>query len=119
LFILVFFINFDFFELLNLVLPNEFSKWKIPFYFTNFLEPSTLYSGDAATGEIKKIKSLPSFFPTEKYKVQQFEAVSKDGTKIPYFVVSSKEIKYNGINPTLLYAYGGLCSSAFRHETIQ
>jgi prolyl oligopeptidase len=61
---------------------------KFFFYFTNFLEPSTLYSGDAATGEIKKVKSLPSFFPAEKYKVQQFEAISKDGTKIPYFVVS-------------------------------
>jgi prolyl oligopeptidase len=41
---------------------------KFFFYFTNFLEPSTLYSGDAATGEIKKIKSLPSFFPAEKYQ---------------------------------------------------
>ncbi|HSM48761.1 MAG TPA: prolyl oligopeptidase family serine peptidase, partial [Draconibacterium sp.] len=58
-------------------------------------------------GEIKKVKSLPSFFPTEKYQVQQFEAISKDATKIPYFVVSSKEIKYTGNNPTLLYAYGG------------
>ena len=77
------------------------------FYFTNFLEPSTLYNGDASSGAVKKVKSLPTFFPTEKYKVQQFEAISNDGTKIPYFVVSSKEIKYNGTNPTLLYAYGG------------
>jgi len=77
------------------------------FYFTNFLEPSTLYNGNAANGEVKKVKSLHSFFPTEKYMVQQFEAVSKDGTKIPYFVVSSKEMKYTGNNPTLLYAYGG------------
>lgn len=77
------------------------------FYFTNFLEPSTLYSGNASTGEIAKVKSLPSFFPTDNYKVQQFEAVSKDGTKVPYFVVSSKNLQYNGNNPTLLYAYGG------------
>jgi prolyl oligopeptidase len=77
------------------------------FYFQNFLKPSTLYFGDAKSGDFKKVKSLPSFFPTEKYQVQQFEAVSKDGTKIPYFVVSSKNIKYDGNNPTLLYAYGG------------
>lgn len=77
------------------------------FYFTNFLEPSTLYNGNAKTTAVKKVKSLPSFFPTEKYKVQQFEATSKDGTKIPYFVVSAKNIKYDGNNPTLLYAYGG------------
>lgn len=77
------------------------------FYFTNFLEPSTLYNGDAKTGKFSKIKSLPSFFPTENYQVQQFEATSKDGTEIPYFVVSSKGIKLDGNNPTLLYAYGG------------
>lgn len=77
------------------------------FYFTNFLEPSTIYSGNANSNEVTKVQSLPSFFPTEKYQVQQFETESKDGTKIPYFVVSSKDIKYNGNNPTLLYAYGG------------
>ncbi len=77
------------------------------FYFTNFLEPSTLYFGNSANGELKKLKSLPAFFPTENYRVQQFESVSKDGTKIPYFVVSSKDLKYDGNNSTLLYAYGG------------
>lgn len=77
------------------------------FYFNNFLEPSTLFYGNAATGKVQKVKSLPSFFPTEKYQVQQFEAVSKDGTKIPYFVVSSKNTKFDGKNPSLLYAYGG------------
>ncbi|HPF51252.1 MAG TPA: prolyl oligopeptidase family serine peptidase [Draconibacterium sp.] len=77
------------------------------FYFQNFLEPSTLYKGDAATGSYSKVKSLTSFFPTENYQVQQFEATSKDGTKIPYFVVSSKNLKYNGKNPTYIDAYGG------------
>ncbi len=77
------------------------------FYYQNFLEPSTLYHGNSQTRQLEKVKSLPSFFPTENYKVQQFEAVSKDGTKIPYFVVSGKSMKYNGKNPTLLYAYGG------------
>ncbi len=77
------------------------------FYFQNFLEPSTLYLGNAQTGKIEKVKSMPAYFPAENYKVQQFEATSKDGTKIPYFVVSSKSLKMNGKNPTLLYAYGG------------
>ena len=77
------------------------------FWFQNFLEPSSLYYGDAKTGEFKKIKSLKSFFPTENYRVQQFEATSKDGTKIPYFVVGAKNMKLDGNNPTLLYAYGG------------
>ncbi len=77
------------------------------FYFENFLEPATLYFGNAKIGEYKKVKSLPSFFPVEKYQVQQFESTSKDGTKIPYFVVGPKGMKYDGTNSTLLYAYGG------------
>ncbi|MCY1722874.1 prolyl oligopeptidase family serine peptidase [Prolixibacteraceae bacterium Z1-6] len=77
------------------------------FYFQNFLEPSTLYKGDAKSGTFVKVKSLKSFFPTENYKVQQFEAASNDGTKIPYFVVSDKNTKLDGNNPTLIGAYGG------------
>lgn len=77
------------------------------FYFQNFLEPSTLYKGDAMTGKYEKVKALKSWFPTEKYQVQQFEVASTDGTMIPYFAVSSKNIKYNGKNPTLISAYGG------------
>ncbi len=77
------------------------------FYFTNFLEPSSLYLGDASKKSVKKVNSLYSFFPTENYQVLQYEATSKDGTKIPYFVVGSKTMKYDGKNPTLLYAYGG------------
>ena len=77
------------------------------FYFQNFLEPSTLYKGNALSGEFVKVKALQSFFPTENYQVQQFEVASKDGTNIPYFVVSNKSMKYNGKNPTLISAYGG------------
>ncbi|MFW6370636.1 MAG: prolyl oligopeptidase family serine peptidase [Bacteroidota bacterium] len=77
------------------------------FYFQNFLEPSTLYFGDASTRDVKAVKSLPSWFDTKKYQVQQFETVSKDGTKIPYFVVGRKDMTLDGSNPTLLYAYGG------------
>lgn len=77
------------------------------FYFQNFLSPSTLYKGNAMTGDIKKVKSLKSYFPTENYQVQQYEVASKDGTMIPYFIVSNKNIKYDGLNPTLISAYGG------------
>ena len=91
---------------LSLGSADEFSN-KYFFNFQNFLAPNTLYYADASTGEINKVKSLPSWFPTENYKVQQFETVSKDGTRIPYFVVHQKSIKLDGNNPTLLYAYGG------------
>ncbi|SHE77694.1 prolyl oligopeptidase [Mariniphaga anaerophila] len=99
-------INAPDFGNISLGSTDEFSN-KFFFYFQNFLEPSTLYFGDASSGEISKVKSLPSWFPTEKYEVQQFEAVSKDGTHIPYFVAHRKSMKLDGNNPTLLYAYGG------------
>jgi len=72
-----------------------------------FLEPDALYFGDAASGKFEKVKSLPPRFDASGMQVQQFEAKSKDGTMIPYFVVHKKDIKLDGTNPTLLYAYGG------------
>jgi len=74
---------------------------------TGFLTPSSLELGDAATGELKVVKTLPAEFDASKYVVEQLEATSKDGTKVPYFVVRGKDIRYDGSNPTLLTAYGG------------
>lgn len=74
---------------------------------TGFLQPSSLYLGDAASGRFEKVKQLPPRFDASKASVQQFEATSTDGTKIPYFVVGPKDMKLDGSNPTLLYAYGG------------
>ncbi|MFA7491497.1 MAG: prolyl oligopeptidase family serine peptidase [Mariniphaga sp.] len=85
---------------------DEFSN-AFFFDFQNFLEPSTLFYGDAETGKSEKIRALSPWFPTEKYEVKQFQAVSADGTSIPYFVVHAKNVVYDGKNPTLLYAYGG------------
>lgn len=94
------------FGAITLGVADEFSNSYF-FYFQNFLEPSTLYHGNAVTCDYTAVKSLPSWFDTDKFEVEQFEAVSKDGTRIPYFVVHAKSMKRNGKNPTLLYAYGG------------
>ncbi|MEL7063452.1 MAG: prolyl oligopeptidase family serine peptidase, partial [Bacteroidota bacterium] len=92
----------------RVAIGSTYSKSDQFFYYnTGFLEPSTLYYAHAQKDEHQKIKSLPSFFPSEKYQVLQMEAKSKDGTQIPYFVVASKDFKRNGLNPTYLYAYGG------------
>jgi prolyl oligopeptidase len=72
-----------------------------------FLTPSSLYLGDAATGELKVVKTLPAQFDASKDIVEQLEATSKDGTKVPYFVVHRKEMRYDGSNPTMMDAYGG------------
>ena len=74
---------------------------------TGFLTPSSLHLGDAATGELKLVKTLPPMFDASNEVVEQLEATSKDGTKVPYFIVHRKDIKYDGSNPTLQTAYGG------------
>jgi len=76
------------------------------FDYKNFLTPTSLYY-ISEEQERLKAKSLPAFFDSSRLEVKQFEAVSKDGTCIPYFLVQSKETKMDGSNPTLLYGYGG------------
>ena len=76
------------------------------FTYTDFLTPSSLYlvrDGEAP----EPVKSSPTWFDTDGMSVEQFEATSVDGTKIPYFVFKPKGFEANGANPTLLYAYGG------------
>lgn len=73
----------------------------------DFLTPSSLYLGTIGKSERDKLKSLPAFFHAEGLEIGQFEAISKDGTRIPYFQVSRKGVKLDGNNPTLLYGYGG------------
>ena len=74
---------------------------------TDYLTPSTLFMAQAGSDKREQLKSLPAFFDAAPYKVEQFTTTSKDGEKIPYFVVMGKNTKYDGSNPTLLYGYGG------------
>ena len=73
----------------------------------SFIAPTKLYQADAATGAAQEVKSLPPKFDASKDVVEQFEATSSDGTKIPYFVVHPKGMALNGQNPTIINAYGG------------
>ena len=73
----------------------------------DFLTPSSLYWGTVGKDNREKLKSLPAFFKTDGLEITQHEAVSKDGTRVPYFQVGSKKLTLNGENPTLLYGYGG------------
>ncbi|MGB7946725.1 MAG: prolyl oligopeptidase family serine peptidase [Candidatus Binatia bacterium] len=74
---------------------------------TDFLTPSRLYFGTVGRAEREPLKSLPAFFATDGLQVSQHEARSKDGTPIPYFQVSRKDLHLDGKNPLLLYGYGG------------
>ena len=74
---------------------------------TGYLAPSTYWLADAGSLKLEQVKASPARFDASTHVVEQFEATSTDGTKIPYFVVRPKGIKYDGQAPTLLYAYGG------------
>jgi len=78
-------------------------------YYTveNFLAPTHLWRADAATGAQADLKDLPARFDASTDAVDQYEATSTDGTKVPYFIVHPRDMKLDGSNPTILYAYGG------------
>jgi prolyl oligopeptidase len=73
----------------------------------DFLTPSSLYLGVVGAPDTEKIKALPAFFNADGLEVQQFEATSKDGTRVPYFQVGRKGLRLDGNNVTLLNGYGG------------
>jgi prolyl oligopeptidase len=76
-------------------------------YVTGFLTPTTVVLANAVRASVATVKTSPARFDAGKDAVEQFEATSKDGTKIPYFVVHPKAMAFDGSNPTILNAYGG------------
>lgn len=76
------------------------------FTYTDFLTPSSLY---LVRGGRKpdRVKQTPAWFDATGMKVVQYEAASKDGTRIPYFVFMPDGFRADGTRPTLLTAYGG------------
>jgi len=73
---------------------------------SGFLTPASLLLGTVGQEQLATLKTLPAFFNTEGLTVTQHEAVSRDGTVVPYFQVSRSGLELNGTNPTLLYGYG-------------
>jgi len=78
-------------------------------YFSvqGFLDPSALWRADTASGKAARIRALPPQFDAARDEVEQFQATSSDGTKVPYFIVHPKGMKADGANPTIINAYGG------------
>ncbi|MCO6458076.1 MAG: S9 family peptidase [Pirellulaceae bacterium] len=74
---------------------------------SGFLTPLTLSHGTLGRGEPEVLKTSPAFFDAEGLAVSQHEAVSKDGTRVPYFQVARGDLKLDGQARTLLYGYGG------------
>jgi prolyl oligopeptidase len=91
---------------ISIVSSDDYSD-RFFFTYTSFLQPTTLYLAQSEQRRPQSAKQLPAFFSASDHEVKQYEATSKDGTKIPYFVVQARDIVTDGTNPTLLYGYGG------------
>ncbi len=76
--------------------------------FTSFDVPPTIYKYDIATKESRVFRTpeIPGF-DASKFETKQVFVTSKDGTRVPMFVVHRKGLTLDGMNPTLLYGYGG------------
>jgi prolyl oligopeptidase len=75
--------------------------------FTGFTTPTTIYRLDMKTGKASVFRQPKVEFDPNAYETRQQFYTSRDGTKVPMFIVSKKGIKLDGSNPTYLYGYGG------------
>jgi len=75
--------------------------------FSNFTTPSSIYRYDLKKGESTLYRKSAIQLNTENYETKQVFYPSKDGTKVPMFIVHKKGIKLDGNNPVYLYGYGG------------
>lgn len=74
---------------------------------TSFTTPSTVYKYDVVNNKSEVYQTVKMDFDGALYETKQIFYESKDGTKIPMFIVHKKGLKLDGTNPTLLYGYGG------------
>jgi prolyl oligopeptidase len=84
----------------------------IAFYlYTSFTYPNTIFMYDVANNNSLVYKESDIDFNPDEYVVKQEFYESKDGTRVPMFIVHHKDLQMNGKNPVLLYGYGGFNAS--------
>lgn len=75
--------------------------------YSNFITPTTLYLYNTELNEFKIVDKQKENFDATGLIVNQYFANSKDGTKVPYFIVHQQNIQFNNANPVMIDAYGG------------
>jgi prolyl oligopeptidase len=80
---------------------------QVYYTFTSFTTPASIYKYDIASGKSELYMSPKVDFNPGDYETKQVFYTSKDGTKVPMFIVYKKGLELSGKNPTWLYAYGG------------
>jgi prolyl oligopeptidase len=86
---------------------GEKTDTEVFYTFTTFNYPPTIFKFDLKSGTSEVFRKAELKFNPEDYEVKQVFVPSKDGTKVPMFIVHKKGLKLDGNRPTLLYAYGG------------
>jgi prolyl oligopeptidase len=79
--------------------------------YSSFTVPGSIYHLDLRTGQSTVFREPKLTFDPERFETKQVFYESKDGTRIPMFIVHKQGMKLNGHNPTILYGYGGFSIS--------
>ena len=77
------------------------------FVYQSFTQPTTAYRYDIKANKVEKFAGVEADVDPAAYEVKQIFYHSKDGTRVPMFIVAKKGLKLDGHNPTLLTGYGG------------
>ena len=83
------------------------SSGRVFYSVQGFLTPPTLSLANIETASSEVVKTGPAMFDASRDVVEQFEATSTDGTKIPYFLVRPRNAPMDGSTPTIMFGYGG------------
>ena len=75
--------------------------------YVSFTNPGEIFHYDISTGKAEVFRQTEVKFKPEDFETKQVFYPSKDGTKIPMFIIHKKGLKLDGTNPTMLYGYGG------------
>ncbi|TWT88670.1 Prolyl endopeptidase precursor [Pseudobythopirellula maris] len=81
------------------------------FYYTSYDAPPTTYRYDIAQGDVTKLREPEVAADLESLEVRREFYTSKDGARVPIFLMHKKGLELDGTNPTLLYGYGGFTIS--------
>ncbi len=83
------------------------SDKELYFTYNEFTRPPSIYRFDVAAAKVSLFRAAKLSFDPDRFETRQVFYHSKDGTRVPMFIISNKGVQMNGQNPTILYGYGG------------
>lgn len=86
---------------------GEANATSVFYTFASFMAPPTVYRYELASGKSTLFRAPKLPFDPAQFEAKQVFVASKDGTKVPAFIVSKRGLQLTGNNPTLVYGYGG------------